>query len=372
VGSLGLSDQIVLQSSLLLIGVLMWFVPVMKGPDAFFGIPVSEPFYRGPLARRYLLIYRFLTTVFVAGAIAVLAGVRANAPAGPGLVLWAFCVGIMAPSLALIPFWYAVRPHEERGAAAGPTELAPPRPKWAYVTPWVQVVSLAALVAALGLTVWRYPHLPASIPTHWDIAGRANGWMAKGVVSTAFPLVMMGLMQALCLWLLVGVAQAPERLPKERAEEYRAAHERYLHVWALWINLMELAMVVVFGGIVWSTVFGIEQQAHGATSPGMLALLVGMGALILSLPWLIVQVLRHRAGLREIAGPGTIESTAPTEGWLWGAIYYNRNDPAIWVEKRMGIGWTLNMARPASWVFFALVLGLPIGFAVASIVMAHK
>jgi len=371
---LGPSDQIVLQSSLLLIGVLMWFVPVMKGPDAFFGIPVSELFYRGPLARRYLLIYRAVTTVLVAGAMAVLAGARARVFTGPGLVLGAFCAGIMGPGFALIPFWYAVRPHEERGAlaAGGPAELVPPRSKWVYVVPWVQAFSFAALLAAIGLTMWRYPQLPASIPTHWDIAGRANGWMTKGIVSVAFPLVMMGLMQGLCLWLLVGIAQVPERLPRERVDEYRVARERYLRMWAVWTNLMQLAMVLVFGGIVWASLFGVESQARGATPPGMFALFIGIGALLLSLPWLIVKVLRHRAELREIVGPGAIESLAPTEGWLWGSIYYNRSDPSVWVEKRLGIGWTLNMARPASWVFFALVLGLPIGFAIFAAAMSGK
>ena len=58
------------------------------------------------------------------------------------------------------------------------------------------------------------------------------------------------------------------------------------------------------------------------------------------------------------------------ECWKLGLIYFNRNDPALWVEKRFGIGWTVNMANPKSWfllggillfVAASLVLGLVVG-----------
>jgi uncharacterized membrane protein len=35
--------------------------------------------------------------------------------------------------------------------------------------------------------------------------------------------------------------------------------------------------------------------------------------------------------------------------WKLGQFYYNPNDPAIWVEKRFGIGWTVNFAHPLGW-----------------------
>jgi uncharacterized membrane protein len=37
--------------------------------------------------------------------------------------------------------------------------------------------------------------------------------------------------------------------------------------------------------------------------------------------------------------------------WKLGVFYYNSEDPRVLVPKRLGIGRTLNMARPISWVF---------------------
>lgn len=42
--------------------------------------------------------------------------------------------------------------------------------------------------------------------------------------------------------------------------------------------------------------------------------------------------------------------------WKVGLIYFNRNDPSIFVEKRFGIGWTLNFANPIGYMVFLLPL----------------
>lgn len=42
--------------------------------------------------------------------------------------------------------------------------------------------------------------------------------------------------------------------------------------------------------------------------------------------------------------------------WKLGLIYYNPNDPTIFIEKRMGIGWTINMANPIAVSGFVIFL----------------
>ena len=46
----------------------------------------------------------------------------------------------------------------------------------------------------------------------------------------------------------------------------------------------------------------------------------------------------------------------PDECWKLGVFYFNRNDSALFVEKRFGIGWTLNFANPRSWLVSAALL----------------
>ncbi len=48
------------------------------------------------------------------------------------------------------------------------------------------------------------------------------------------------------------------------------------------------------------------------------------------------------------------------EFWKWGIMYNNPGDPAIWVEKRIGIGWTLNFAHKESLVIVGIIFAIPV------------
>ncbi len=42
--------------------------------------------------------------------------------------------------------------------------------------------------------------------------------------------------------------------------------------------------------------------------------------------------------------------------WLWGMIYYNKNDNRFMVNKRVGVGTTINMAKKSSKIFMVIML----------------
>jgi len=44
----------------------------------------------------------------------------------------------------------------------------------------------------------------------------------------------------------------------------------------------------------------------------------------------------------------------PDDSWK-GIFYSNPNDPALWVPKRFGIGYTLNFGNHWSWVVLGLI-----------------
>jgi hypothetical protein len=49
--------------------------------------------------------------------------------------------------------------------------------------------------------------------------------------------------------------------------------------------------------------------------------------------------------------------------WKGGLIYVNRDDPAIMVGARFGVGWTLNFANPLAWLIIGGIVAAPTGFA---------
>jgi len=47
--------------------------------------------------------------------------------------------------------------------------------------------------------------------------------------------------------------------------------------------------------------------------------------------------------------------------WKWGIFYYNAEDPRIWLPKRVPVmGWTLNFAHKAAYLWILILLLLPL------------
>jgi uncharacterized membrane protein len=50
----------------------------------------------------------------------------------------------------------------------------------------------------------------------------------------------------------------------------------------------------------------------------------------------------------------------PDSAWKGGLFYFNPDDPAVFVEKRFGVGWTLNFASVWAWIMLGCAFGLPL------------
>jgi uncharacterized membrane protein len=89
----------------------------------------------------------------------------------------------------------------------------------------------------------------------------------------------------------------------------------------LWIVMLPM-MLFNFGVAVW--MFRVGQGGQRAVSPAA----------------------------REVRGDAT-----PDRAWkVGGLFYFNPKDPAIWVEKRVGFGYTLNMGNVSAWVLISMML----------------
>ena len=90
----------------------------------------------------------------------------------------------------------------------------------------------------------------------------------------------------------------------------------------------------------------------GGEQPPLVAGLVPL-VLAASLAPFVVQLV-HLTRDRTSASDGT-----PDQCWKLGQIYINPNDPALVVEKRFGVGYTLNLGnRTLWWILAAAVLVL--------------
>jgi uncharacterized membrane protein len=40
--------------------------------------------------------------------------------------------------------------------------------------------------------------------------------------------------------------------------------------------------------------------------------------------------------------------------WILGSFYYNKNDPSLFVQKRFGVGWTVNLATKKGKIYIII------------------
>jgi uncharacterized membrane protein len=60
---------------------------------------------------------------------------------------------------------------------------------------------------------------------------------------------------------------------------------------------------------------------------------------------------------RFISATGRGAEVTPDACWYLGQIYYNPQGPAVFVRKRLGLGYTVNFGNRFSWVLLGAVMG---------------
>jgi hypothetical protein len=179
---------------------------------------------------------------------------------------------------------------------------------------------LAAAAAWLHL---RYEDLPARIPTHWGASGAPDRWTDKSP-AVVFSILAIGFALLLLLNGILWFGRKPVTAQGVRQRRILTALPYHL--------------AAVFSAIALAPLF-----SPGGRMPWMLPLVLGGLVLCLAVAALPVR--------------GNYAPTPP--GWKWG-IYYNPDNPDIWIDDPDGIGGTFNLAQPFSWAILGAILALPV------------
>jgi uncharacterized membrane protein len=85
-------------------------------------------------------------------------------------------------------------------------------------------------------------------------------------------------------------------------------------------------------------------------------------ALIFALVVILVLARLGQGGSRLASAQKSSTASGPPVGdriadcyWKLGVFYFNPDDSAIFVEKRFGLGYSMNFARPTTWGIMALL-----------------
>jgi uncharacterized membrane protein len=326
-------------ASFILVAAVFSVLPSFSAPDLFFGVTVSPDFAGGREGRSALLRYRAF--IWSQGLL-TLALLPIAGAADRQIIFVAGVVGqLVGACIAFARAHGAVLPHSISlsHVTIREAELTPrtglPGGLVAQLGPFVILAAAALYLAA------HWDRIPDTFPMHWDFAGRADGWRTRSldaIVPALLGLGVCGAMAALT-YALMRSARAP-RQPDLRA----------LNVMAMLAGSYVAAIITG-----WATIAPV----FSSTTLPAPALGIVAAALLLALTWRMIVTVRRLRQRTTIVDTGSVVGDAtPDACWKWGQFYNNPQDPALFVPKRVGVGWTLNYGHPWGWpVTMLLIVG---------------
>lgn len=336
------------------------FTPVMRGEDAFFGVRVSSETYKGE-GRRLLHRYWFwlVMTFIEIEAIGLLVSFYKEriefAQVAPRLLFLPVATLFYAIFYRQAKKLELVEEHQRFASSLKTRRLAD------YTNLALEVAVAFLTITPILLLVYYYPQLPEKIPTHWNWKGEADAWARKSYYSVFSVAAIMVYMQGLMLVIKHGLLGVKMTLPAEHTEEYLSLKEESLGVTVRFLDWMRLLLCILLGGLVSNIAFSsVEHLRPLSKIVGITTWASGLlmfAAIIFSVYHFYVVDRR----LKAVVGRVYVQRQRDAEHWyLGGLIYFNREDPALWVEKLVGWGYTVNMGNKWVYLYMVVMIGVPL------------
>ena len=341
----------------LVVGIAFWLAPAWGRRGHLFAVTVDPNPERAAETRGIVASYRRQVLAATVAALVVLVafgGAALTASSWITLVQIGLCFAAYAVARTRVsPFAVAVDPTREVALRQEPE-------------PWaggpLGQLGPTLILGAAALVLWlRWDAVPATYVRHWNAALQPDGWGTKSWGSLGMPLVLgLGL-----TWLLQWTARSfsVEVRRVDARGEAAAAETARRRATARFMLVACYFLAFLLGGLALTPLFQSPQSAKwilvGTLTVGVCG---GLGLMV----YAGVTLMPHF----QTAARGVESATDRTDDRYWkaGVFYYAPDDPALWVEKRFGMGYTLNMARAKAWVILGAILGLPLALAMASMI----
>ena len=340
--------------------VVSCLIPRLTRPDVYFAVTVPPDFRDSAEGCAILKRYRVEVTFFgILALLIVLTAIRIREPNRQAVVTLG---GLFLQGVGVFLAYYqararvlphAVAPAPVREAALVPREVHLPGG-------WLVQLPPFALLAATA--IWLHLHwdqIPEVFPIHWGADGQPNNWATRGFAGVYGPLLIGA---ALCI-LMAFMAYAMLRWSRLiRVGGAAGEDERHFRLVVVSILVAtEYFLALLF---TWTGLLPLSHKQTGPPGVGLVLVFALAFTVIV-----VVLLLRVGQGGSRLAGSAGAESGAvapvgdrtPDKYWKLGLFYVNRDDPALFVEKRFGIGYTVNFGHPGIWVFLAVLVAVFVG-----------
>ncbi|MBN1604147.1 MAG: DUF1648 domain-containing protein [Chitinispirillaceae bacterium] len=230
-------------------------------------------------------------------------------------------------------------------------------PRWFLLYPVIIILTTLA-------GVFLFDNMPDRVSIKFDLQGNVSRWADKSIKLLFFAPLAQLFISITFILLYVSIRNAKRQIDASNPEESKKRIIIFRKAWFLF---------TVFGGLLMLMMFGFLQLSFvGVISNPTAILVITIGpAIILIAAAIVLSVKVGQGGSRvtiktDCKNHGMDVNRDDDQYWKYGAFYLNRNDPALFLEKRAGIGWTMNFGHPLSRVIIIGFVLFIAGFVILS------
>ncbi|HHQ2897778.1 TPA: DUF1648 domain-containing protein [Bacillus cereus] len=212
--------------------------------------------------------------------------------------------------------------------------------------PWyLYIIPMVVTIGLFSYTSICYNIFPEQIPIHWGANDKPDAFKQK----TYFSAIMLPITLLMLQILLLGTNEAIRKSGiKLSATNLNASRNRQLALrkYSSWVMLITNTLITLFFSFLQLTTIhkGLVEDALIFTVPFILLLIILIGIIIFS-----VKIGTSEKNMKTTSVEG-ISDFDENQHWKGGLFYFNKSDPSVFVEKRFGIGWTINFANPIGYL----------------------
>jgi len=346
------------------LGVMVTAVPFLTRKTESFGVSIEERHWHDPEIRGMRRAYALGTGSFA--ALAILAGLAASAFLDENSLDWLLpaLVGVMLAAHATFYLRFHFRMKalkERRGLVSSEQQLVVDtgfhREKRAFSNWWL-IPHLVVAAATAAVCLIFYDRFPEQIVMQYDFQGNPSRVVDKSYATVLMPAVIQLLLVLVFRIVNFSIASSKQQLDAAHPQKSLRQNMIFRRQWSAFLLFSGFLLVLAIALLPLQMLL---QFPPSVTIALLLAVVVVILLGVLTLGFMTGQG-GSRILIREAAGaPAGTVNRDDDRYWKLGVFYFNPEDPALFLEKRFGVGWTINWARPAAW---ALVFG-PVALIVA-------
>lgn len=351
--------------TILPIGLLMSAMPYLTRKTISFGVSIEERYYHDPEIRRMRSLYSL--GAGTASVVALAVSLWATSALDERQYAWVFSatlLGLLAVLWGLyLVFHFRMREMKRsKGLLSAEVqqtvvETGFYHQKRAFSPAWL-LPHLLVTAATAWICLYYYDQFPEQIVMQVDFRGNPTN-----VVDKSYATVLMPAGVQLFLVFIFGVvnyviASSKQQLDAARPKQSLRQNLKFRRAWSGYLLLSSFLLVVSFAFIPLQMLLQFDPMHLSMVFLVATAVML-VGAMVLSLKM-------GQGGSRiPVEGNGAEAGRVNRDDdryWKLGEFYFNPDDPALFLEKRFGIGWTINLARPMAWVILLGPVALLVGY----------